>query len=656
MEPQIALVWYLEIGAADRSSPSRTPLRILGMVATPRDPDLARIDAGSERRRIDRAVRALMDQRRVELNWISTQHELVDELRNGTWNVLHFIGHGRFNEVLREGEIILADGDGTPRPLRAAELGSLLAGHRSLRLAVLNSCEGARGSPTDRLSSTAEMLVQRYIPAVVAMRFPVSDLAAVEFGRVFYDSLAGDRPVESALVDARKAILMEVSDSLEWATPVLFARDIRGPIFRLPGEKRAASERPSLEGLYDEAMRAASARAWLTVIADLEKVVAEDAAFQDAARRLEEARVQKNAEDIYGAAQQAARDQDWQTVLNQLERIKGLDAAYTDRDGLRELAEREKAAQAAEAAARRRRSAPASKAVPATALRGFQPLPRPTGRPPFHLALGDVIDRKVLAQIEQSGTLVFHAMGNTGGVRDPGPQQRVATYLAKQLVTPRASARPAFLYLLGDIVYYFGQGENYYSQFYLPYSRYDAPIFAIPGNHDADVVDEATPSLAAFVANFCAAERKPTEMALDTNRAAMTQPHVHWTLRTPLATIIGLYTNVTEGGQLGTDQVNWLHDEISASPQDRALIVTMHHPIYSGDNLLSGSQHLGQVLDQATLRVPRVPDVVLASHVSNYQRFTRRILGYDVPYIVAGAGDYPRLRRMGRNLGDLAGP
>jgi hypothetical protein len=37
---------------------------------------------------------------------------------------------------------------------------------------------------------------------------------------------------------------------------------------------------------------------------------------------------------------------------------------------------------------------------------------------------------------------------------------------------------------------------------------------------------------------------------------------------------------------------------------------------------------------------------VLAGHVHNYQRFTRRVNGRDVPYIVAGAGGYWHLHQM----------
>jgi len=57
-----------------------------------------------------------------------------------------------------------------------------------------------------------------------------------------------------------------------------------------------------------------------------------------------------------------------------------------------------------------------------------------------------------------------------------------------QIKAAAGGASPRFFYHLGDVVYFNGQSINYPSQFYEPYQYYDAPIFAIPGNHDGDTV------------------------------------------------------------------------------------------------------------------------------------------------------------------------
>jgi acid phosphatase type 7 len=69
--------------------------------------------------------------------------------------------------------------------------------------------------------------------------------------------------------------------------------------------------------------------------------------------------------------------------------------------------------------------------------------------------------------------------------------------------------------------------------------------------------------------------------------------------------------------------------------------VAVHHPIYSAYGPHPGSQHLEGVLDQACAASGRVPDLVLTSHVHNYQRFAAPLGGrQSVPFIVAGGGGY----------------
>jgi hypothetical protein len=56
--------------------------------------------------------------------------------------------------------------------------------------------------------------------------------------------------------------------------------------------------------------------------------------------------------------------------------------------------------------------------------------------------------------------------------------------------------------------------------------------------------------------------------------------------------------------------------------------------------------YLGQVLDSAKQQAGRHPDMVLSAHATNYQRFTCSVGEREVPYIVSGAGGYPRLHRL----------
>src|SRR5205823_3267382 len=94
-------------------------------------------------------------------------------------------------------------------------------------------------------------------------------------------------------------------------------------------------------------------------------------------------------------------------------------------------------------------------------------------------------------------------------------------------------------------------------------------------------------------------------------------------------------------------QQQWFTHELNTAPADKALIVALHHPIYSFDDHHSGSSRMADVLSQAINDSRRVPNLVLAAHVHNYQRIERPIAGdKPTPFIVAGAGGYYHLHGM----------
>ncbi len=267
-----------------------------------------------------------------------------------------------------------------------------------------------------------------------------------------------------------------------------------------------------------------------------------------------------------------------------------------------------------------------------------QPLPSPTGLLPYRVALEQVLGAGRVAAIRRSGQMTFHTVGDTGGINYPFDQHEVALAMSADLASGQPSA---FFYHLGDVVYYNGERTSYYPQFYEPYQDYHAPIFAIPGNHDGDVATGAPdPSLATFVDNFCAVQPHRTAEAQEVARDAMIQPNVYWTLQAPFVTVVGLYTNCPEGGYVDGEQATWLERELAAAPKNVALIVALHHPIYSLSGAHIGSQQMDALLTDAIQVSGRVPDAIFTAHVHNYQRYTDTIQSHQVPVIVAGAGGY----------------
>jgi outer membrane protein assembly factor BamB len=250
------VVRYLELPQPLKPLTVTPPLNILGMIASPTDQDP--LDTGRERKRLEEAIKPLQADGRVALTWIEGQtwRDLQRAMRNGEWNVFHFIGHGAYDEVKDEGLIALCDDGGRTHLLSAGQLGRLLDDHGPLRLAVLNSCEGGRGGTKEVLSSTAAVLMRRGVPAVVAMQYEITDRAAIEFTRSFYEAIADGQPVDGAVSEARIAVSLALESTLEWGVPVLYMHAPDGCIFSVepgavPRKGKAITPPPTpvLEGL-----------------------------------------------------------------------------------------------------------------------------------------------------------------------------------------------------------------------------------------------------------------------------------------------------------------------------------------------------------------------------------------------------------------------
>jgi formylglycine-generating enzyme required for sulfatase activity len=236
LDPHTPLVRYPEVAQRVAPLPVTPPLRILGLVANPTD--LHRLDVEAEQQQVMTALQPLLERGLVEVTWLPGQgwRELQQWMRPGygPWHIFHFIGHGSFDPHRDEGRIFLADEQGQAQAISATQLSRLLAFQRgTLRLAILNACEGARGGKFDVLSSTAATLVLDGLPAVLAMQYAITDSAALEFARTFYSALGDNLPVDAAVAEARNAINLQNNASLEWGTPVLTMRSQDGQLFDL---------------------------------------------------------------------------------------------------------------------------------------------------------------------------------------------------------------------------------------------------------------------------------------------------------------------------------------------------------------------------------------------------------------------------------------
>ena len=366
------LIRYPQVLAPVRPLQVTAPLRILGMIARPSDQET--LATASEQHRLHDALGGLQRAGRIELDWVpgQTWRDLRSAMRHGTWHVLHFIGHGGFNAATQEGALALADDHGGTYQLGADSLAMLLRGHPSLRLVVLNACDTGRANALDTFSSVAAALIRRGVPAVLAMQHEITDQAALEFSRTFYEELADQPSVDRSVMQARQAVRLALPGSLEWGTPVLYMRSTDGVLFDLTGtpvSRPATSSEPKpadqgghvgddgkkedLDDLYTEALAALYTERWDEAIEVFRALAVDGRGYKDSVGKLEQARRGQRLASLYSAARSAAETGQWEEAVEHLETIVAAEPEYQDAQALLDEARHEQAVAAlrAEAAA-----------------------------------------------------------------------------------------------------------------------------------------------------------------------------------------------------------------------------------------------------------------------------------------------------------------
>ena len=243
LDDGMTLVRHLPVAEPVIPMRVEAPLRVLVAISNP----LGDLDTEQEWTKLSDALASLSERGLVEVERLqpATFDGLEAKLRKGTFHVLHFVGHGAYDAATQSGFLSFELQPKGEKRVGAMRLADLLRPFRTLRLVVLNACEGGRTSREDAFAGVAQSLVQSAIPAVVAMQFPVTDAAAIVFAGAFYSGLAAGRPVDLALADARREVNLKGEEGdIEWATPVLYMRG-SGALFDVSAE---VGRTPSMQG------------------------------------------------------------------------------------------------------------------------------------------------------------------------------------------------------------------------------------------------------------------------------------------------------------------------------------------------------------------------------------------------------------------------
>jgi hypothetical protein len=210
---------------ADPISLTNGPLRILVVSAQP--VGYGRLSIEQEEAVIKRGFEPLVNAKLVEIETLprATPSMIHGHLTTGNYQVVHFIGHGVYDEKRNEGCLIFVNEDGTEYPLGERSVREIFRG-RGLSLVFLNACESGRGGYADFNKGVAQSLVAHGLPALVANQYSVLDSSATSFAQHFYWSLAQGHSLGQAAREARIAVNYQLhGEPIDWAIPVLYARD-----------------------------------------------------------------------------------------------------------------------------------------------------------------------------------------------------------------------------------------------------------------------------------------------------------------------------------------------------------------------------------------------------------------------------------------------
>ena len=231
--------------------PKPGPLRILVAVAQPIG--TAKLSSEQEEGVIRRGFQPLLEAGLVELDVLraTTPTALHRWLSATSYDVVHFIGHGGFDLDTGQGFLVFEDDKGAVFELTARNACEIFC-QRGIRLVFLNACETGRGEAVGTSKRKADFnrgiapaLVANGVPAVVANQFSVRDEAATEFSQHFYWALAQGATFGSAAREARIAVNYSTShDTIDWAVPVVYARDPEGRICEYRTVSRDAMRTP----------------------------------------------------------------------------------------------------------------------------------------------------------------------------------------------------------------------------------------------------------------------------------------------------------------------------------------------------------------------------------------------------------------------------
>jgi hypothetical protein len=233
IDPKTVLSHYLDLPVpANRVRRREGPLDLLLIIANPSDQPA--LDPDEWDQIVTDALAGPHGEGRITIRRVkqATRRKITDALLEQQPDIVQFVGHGMYHNG--KGYLALVDGNtGKTWAVDDARFAAIFLGADDrLGLVSLATCESAKSDSHWSFLGIAPQIVQRGVPAVVAMRYKVLVSTAEIFLEDFYKAVSARKPVDWAVQWARKAVALEKGiGNREFATPVLFMRAKDGNIF-----------------------------------------------------------------------------------------------------------------------------------------------------------------------------------------------------------------------------------------------------------------------------------------------------------------------------------------------------------------------------------------------------------------------------------------
>jgi CHAT domain len=211
--------------------------RLLLIVAQPRDQEnVVAAPVVDILRDLEGRIPITVTELGVQDPYGATPDAVLAALAKSRPHLVHFVGHGDYDEREATGRVALVGINGNAKWVTAEELGQLLRrAQASPSVVFLHSCEGGAVDSQISFAGTAPQLVRDGVPFVVAMQFTVTPPIATAFAQAFYDALAEGLAVDEAAQRGRWEIASPLStdqDPRLLGIPVVYVQSLDAVLLR----------------------------------------------------------------------------------------------------------------------------------------------------------------------------------------------------------------------------------------------------------------------------------------------------------------------------------------------------------------------------------------------------------------------------------------